>query len=113
VNEETSAGALETMWARALDAWDDDGVHAAILQYALRTEALPELAGRYRALLGDPSRAPFAQKRIDAIVVAATQMLVSQKTPAAGKTPLSITLSAVGVALFLLGWLGWAMLGRR
>ncbi len=105
--------ALETLWHRTLEAWDDEATHAALLQHALRVEALPEIAGRYRTLLEDPERGPRAKKQIDAIVQAATQLLFSRKTPTPGKTPWPITLSAVGVCLLLLSWLAWEVFPHR
>jgi hypothetical protein len=102
---------LEALWKRVLEAWDDERVHAAVLDHALRTEALPEVAGRYRALTGDPEKGTRAKAKLDAVVVAATNMLWSTKMPVPGKVPLPITLSAVGVSLFLLSWLAWAVLG--
>ncbi len=48
--------------------------HQAALTYALQTERLPDIAGRYRALLDDPEEGARAKKKIDGIVVAATQL---------------------------------------
>jgi hypothetical protein len=104
---------LDALWARVLDAWDDDKPHAAALDHALRAQLLPELAGRYRELVDDPEKGALAKKKLDAIVVAATQMLLSMKTPKPGKTPLPITLSAFGISLALLSWLAWAIWGRH
>jgi hypothetical protein len=104
---------LDALWARALQAWDDDSVHTALLDHALRSQSLPELAGRYRALVDDTEKGPLAKKRLDAIVIAATQMLWSMKTPRQGKVPLPMTLSAFGVSLALLAWLAWAVWGRQ
>jgi hypothetical protein len=104
---------LDALWARVLEAWDDDKTHAALLEHAMRAQALPEIAGRYRSLSEDPDKAPLAKKKLDGIVAAATQMLMSMKTPAPGKTPLPITLSAAGVSLLLLAWLAWAVWGHR
>ena len=104
---------LEALWKRALEAWDDEKVHAAILEHALRSEALPEVAGRYRASLADPARAAIGQKRLDAIVVAATQMLMATKTPPPAKVPLPLTLTAFAICLVLLGWLALAVWGRH
>jgi hypothetical protein len=81
---------LEAIWKRVLDAWDDDRTHAALLDHAIRSQALPEIAGRYRALGEDPEKGLLAKKRLDAIVLAATQMLMTTKTPKPGKTPLPI-----------------------
>ena len=38
---------LDALWARVLEAWDDDKPHHALLEYALRAQKLPEVAGRY------------------------------------------------------------------
>ena len=76
-------------------------------------QQLPELSGRYRALVDDAAKGPGAKKRLDAIVVAATQMLVATRTPAPGKVlPLPITLSAVAVFLILMSWLAYAVWSR-
>ena len=112
-DEDAKDPVLEALWKRALEAWDDDRTHAALLEHAMRAQALPEIAGRYRALSEDPQKGPLAKKKLDAIVLAATQMLLSMKTPKPGKTPLSITLSAAGVAALLLGWLAWELWGRH
>jgi hypothetical protein len=112
-DDEAKDALLEVLWANAVERWADDAVHSAVLDHALKTQALPELAGRYRALLADPEKAPIARKRLDGIVVAATSMLDSLKTPRVEKVPLSITLSAFGVCAFLLLWLAWAMWGKR
>ena len=104
---------LEALWARVVEAWDDDKTHAALLDHAVRVQALPEIAGRYRQLVDDPKKGELAKKKLDAIVAAATQMLMSMKTPKPGKTPLPITLSAAGVCALLLAWLAYAMWGHH
>jgi hypothetical protein len=104
---------LEALWRRTLEAWDDEKVHAALLEHALRSQTLTEIAARYRALLVDPPRASVAQKRLDAIVAAATRMLLATKTPPPAKVPLPITLSAFALCALLLTWLAWAVWGRQ
>jgi hypothetical protein len=104
---------LDALWKRVLEAWDDDRAHAALLEHAIHTQALPQIAGNYRQLVDDPERGARAKKKLDGIVLAATQMLMSMKTPPPGKTPLPITLSAVGVSVALLGWLAYALWGPR
>lgn len=104
---------LEALWTRVIEAWDDDKTHAALLEHALREQQLPEIAGRYRALGGDAAKGPLAKKKLDAIVLAATQMLMSMKTPKPGKVPWPITLSAFGVSAILLAWLAWALWGKH
>ncbi len=104
---------LDALWKRVIEAWDDDKTHAAVLDHAMRAQALPDLAGRYRKLTDDPDKREVAKKKLDAIVLAATQMLMSVKTPKPGKTPLPITLSAFGISLALLAWLAFALWGRH
>jgi hypothetical protein len=112
VSADESDPVLEALWQRVLEAWDDDRTHAAIIEHGVQIQSLAELAGRYRALLADPDKATLAQKKLDAIVVAATSLLFSHKTLRAGKVPLPITLSAFGVCLVLLAWLSWALWGK-
>jgi hypothetical protein len=113
VSDEGKDPVLDALWARVLESWDDDKTHAALLEHALRSQALPEIAGRYRALTDDPQKGEVAKKKLDGIVAAATQMLMSMKTPKPGKVPLPMTLSAFGVAGLLLAWLAWALWGRH
>jgi hypothetical protein len=113
VDESARDPVLEVLWDRVLAAWEDERPHAALLEHALRAQALPELAGRYRSLVDDPARGPAAQKKLDLIVLTATQSLLAMKTPKPAKIPLPITLSAFGVCALLLGWLAWALWGPR
>jgi hypothetical protein len=112
-DDEPTDAVLEALWGRVVEDWDDEGLHVAVLEHAVRSQRLPDLAGRYRALTEDPDRGEFAKKRLDAIVAAATTLLWSMKTPDRPKVPLSITLSAFGICAFLLMLLGWAMWGKR
>ena len=104
---------FETLWGRVLEAWDDDKPHTALLDYALRSQRLPDAAGRYRALKDDPKKGARAQKKLDGIVIAATQLLMSMKTPARAKVPWFITLTAFLVSAVLLGWLALAVFRRH
>lgn len=113
VEDPTADPVLDALWSRAVDTWDDERAHTALLEHALRVQALPDLARRYRALVDDERRGPHAKKMIDAIVLAATNMLWSTKMPVRARVPLSITLSAVGVAVLLLSWLAWALWPQR
>lgn len=112
-DDEPKDAVLEALWKRVLGAWDDEKTHAALIEHAIREQRLPETAARYRALIDDPDKGALARKKLDAIVLAATQMLMALKTPKPGKVPVSITLSAFGVCALLLAWLGWAMWGHR
>lgn len=100
---------LDTLWGRALEAWEDDKVHAALLEFALRSETLPDLAGRYRSLKDDADKGAIAKKRIDAIVVAATHLMLAQKTPKPTKNPPGLTATALVISLVLISGLAYAM----
>jgi hypothetical protein len=104
---------FEALWQKVLSAWDDDKVHASLLEYAITAEKLPDAAGRYRALKDDPEKGERAKKRLDAIVLAATQMMLSMKTPGNVKVPLSITLSAFGIFVFMALFVAYAVFHRQ
>ena len=112
-DEEPKDVVLEALWKRVLEAWDDEKAHAALFEHAVREQRLPETAGRYRALIDDPEKGARAKKKLDAIVLAATQMLMAMKTPKPGKVPIGITLTAFGICAVLLTWLGWALWGHH
>lgn len=96
---------FDTLWTRTLEGWDDDKPHAAVLDYALRTEHLPTLAGAYRSLLNDEAKKARAQKKLDALVAAATTLLMARKTPPRTKTPWQMTLLVIMVCMASIGWL--------
>lgn len=104
---------FDALWKRVVENWDDDKPHQAILKFAIDTERMPDLAGRYRKLRDDPDRAARAQKKIDGIVIAATQMLMSMKTPPRTKTPWQWTVSVAFVCLVVLTWLSYKVLVRH
>jgi hypothetical protein len=101
----SDADAFEALWQRVLDAWDDDKVHAALMEYATRTEQLAELAGRYRKLTDDPEKTERAKKKLDGVVAAATALLMAMKTPARTKTPwtwnVTVGIVCAAVMMFL------------
>jgi hypothetical protein len=111
--ENTDDPVFESLWGRVLEAWDEDKPHQAILEYALRAERLPDLAGRYRALKEDSAKGERAKKQIDALVSAATQMMFAMKTPPRVKPPASLTLTAFAIAALVMALLAWAVFGRR
>lgn len=104
---------FEALWKRCLEAWDDDKPHVAILEHALRTEKLPDLAGNYRALKDDPEKGARAQKKIDGIVIAATQMLMAMKTPPRTKTPWQWTASAAIMFVLVCSFLAYQLFFRH
>jgi hypothetical protein len=110
--DETDDAIFETLWGRVLEAWDDDKPHAAVLEYSLRAQRLPDLAGRYRALKDDRDKGERAQKKLDGIVTAAMQMMMATKTPPRDKPPRNITLSALGMFLLAIALLTYWMFMR-
>lgn len=103
---------FEALWQKTLEAWDDDKAHAALLEHALREKMLPDLAGRYRVVRDDPERGEMANKRIDAILTAATQMLFTMKTPKPTKTPSWLFWSALLTCAVMLMYVAYAMVHR-
>jgi hypothetical protein len=105
---------LDALWSRALEAWDDDKPHQALLEYALREQKLPEVAGRYRQVKEkDAEKAARAQKKLDGIVIAATQMLTAMKTLERPKMPAWVTAAAMAICFLFLAWLLRAVMARR
>ena len=112
IDDEPKDAVLEALWTRVLEAWDDDRTHAALIDHAVRTQRLPEVAGHYRALSEDPTKGLRAKKRLDAIVIAATQMMMSMKTTPATTVPLSITLTVAGLFACAVAFVAYAMMHR-
>jgi hypothetical protein len=104
---------FNALWKRVIDAWDDEKPHQLALSYALEHEMLPEIAGRYRKLVDDPDKGPRAKKKIDAIVVAATQLLMATKTPPREKVPWQWTASAAAFFVIVVAFLAYKILLRR
>ena len=105
---------FDLLWKRVLEAWDEEAPHADILELALRTDMLAELAGRYRTIKdSDPERAARAEARLDAIVSAATQLLTLRRSPPPRKTSGWSTLSAAVCCLVLIAQMLWAFLKNR
>ena len=100
---------FDALWARVLEAWDDEKRHAALLDRALREQRLPDAAGRYRALKDDPQKGAVATKKLGAIVLAATQLLFAMKTPPRAKVPLPVTITAAMICVATLLWLAWQL----
>ncbi len=105
---------LDTLWNKVVEAWDDDKPHHALLEYALRAQKLPDVAGRYRAIKErDADKAARAQKKLDGIVIAATHMLMSMKSPPDKyKLPPAVSALIFGGTVLMLAWLAYLMLHR-
>jgi hypothetical protein len=74
--------ALEALWKRVLDAWDDDAPHNAFLDYCRTRDRLVEAAVRYRGMAGDHARAAVAAKKLKAVLLLAmTRLEASRSEP--------------------------------
>ena len=104
---------FQALWARVLEAWDEDKPHQLALTYAIEHEMLPEIAGRYRKLLDDPDKGERAKKKINGIVIAATQLLMATKTPPREKVPWTWTASVAVFMVVVISFLAYKILGHH
>ncbi len=97
---------FERLWEATVERWDDLPAHQAVLGRAVDTEALADLAARYRALAREPEKKERAEERLQVILAAATSLMFSKKsvkTEKAGMSKLTwITLFSCAAALFQL-----------
>jgi hypothetical protein len=97
------------LWTKVLASWDEDKPHQAALSYAIEHEMLPEIAGRYRKLFDDPEKGARAKKKVDGIVVAATQLMLATKTPPREKVPWTWTASVAVVMVLVISFLAYKL----
>lgn len=91
---------LETLWKQVTSDWGNPAAHGAFLEYCQRAGALSDAAARYRGMAADRERGPEAQRRLQAVVLLATQaMMVSRSTPRRGVPLWFNVLVAVGCVL--------------
>lgn len=112
-DDETDDPAFDALWARVVEAWGDDKPHGAIVEYAIRTHKLPELAGRYKSLSSDPEKGERAKKRLDGVVIAATHLLYSTKSSKPTKTPWQWTVTVGLICALIVSWLAYRILVSR
>ena len=74
-----SDAALEALWKRVCDEWDDDAVHGAFLQHCQQADQLVEAAVRYQGMAGDREKGPTAEKRLRAVATLALAKLETQR----------------------------------
>ncbi len=113
VEEATGDIVFDTLWARVLSAWDDDKPHGALVQYAVKNHKLPELAGKYKSLTTDPDKKVRAQKRLDGVVMAATQLLFAMKSPPLPKSNKTINIIAVLMAISAIAFLAYRLIASK
>ncbi len=101
------------LWTRVLAAWDDDKPHQLALSYAIEHEMLPEIAGRYRKLFDDPEKGARAKKKVDGIVVAATQLMLATKSPPRQKVPWSWTASVAIMMVLVISFLAYKLFAHH
>jgi hypothetical protein len=97
------------LWTKVLASWEEDKPHQAALSYAIEHEMLPEIAGRYRKLFDDPEKGARAKKKVDGIVVAATQLMLATKTPPREKVPWTWTASVAVVMVLVISFLAYKL----
>ena len=102
---------FEALWARVEDEWDILDAHHRVLDHALASAKLPELAGRYGAYKESVTRGEFANKRIVAISLAAMNMLEATRMPRYERPPWYIIASA-GLIFVCAMVFVWATLSR-
>ncbi len=100
---------FDAMWAKVLEAWDEDKPHQTILGYAIDKQFLPVLAGRYRKLQDDEEKGARAKKKIDGIVLAATQMMLATKSPPRTPTPFAWKFYAAAMFVLVVTFLAWKL----
>lgn len=106
--------ALEALWGRVLAEWNEPKTHAALLEYALMAQRLPQIAALYRELKDDPEKGEVAAKRLEGVAIAATHLLMSTASPRTKTTaPAVITVIAAILAFAALTWLARAVLSLR
>jgi hypothetical protein len=74
---------------------------------------MPELAGRSRAQKEVPGREERAKKKLDGIIVAATQMLMATKTDRAEKAPWQLTAVVGVICVIVLVWVARKVFGAH
>lgn len=112
-DDEDKDALFEALWAKAAEDWDNDKPHQALLQHALDKQMLPQLAGRYRKMQDDPEKGARAKKKIDGIVVAATQMLMATKTAPREKVPWQWTATAAAFFFIVMAFLAYKIVLRH
>jgi hypothetical protein len=104
---------FDTLWDRVVENWNDDKVHGAMIEYAVRGQMLPELAGRYKELTNDPDKKERAQKRLNGVVMAATEMLMAMKTPAKPPSNKMLNLVVLAIAVLMICYTAYRVIIAR
>ena len=102
---------LDALWTGVVNDWESEARHARFLDQAHQSGALLDAAKRYGALRDDVERGPAARKRLAAIAMLATQvMLATQTERPVKRTPTWLVTMTVVVCLLLLGFASYFFL---
>lgn len=105
--------ALDALWERVLEAFDDEARHAAFLEYCQRADRLLDAATRYRQASSDSAHAAAAQthlKRVAAIAMSKLERPASADARRTGRVRSSAVLALVAMAI--IGLLAYLASGR-
>lgn len=78
---DVSDPALEALWKKVLDDWDNEAAHGAFLEYCQSSGRLVEAAVRYRGMAGDHERGPSAEKHLKSVLALAMAQLETLRSP--------------------------------
>lgn len=95
---------LEGLWKQVHDDWDNDRAHEAFLQHCHESSQLGEAAARYRPFRDDEIRGPRAKKRLEAIALLATHVLLSQRKEPGRKLPKWLTGAVAVTCAIVVAW---------
>lgn len=101
--------ALDALWQRVLEDWDNASAHEALVQLAYDTEQLGRVAGFYKSQIEDEARGEIARKKLGAVAMLAMQLMESSKTEPAKKAPRWLLVAAAAVCALGVGVLLYAL----
>ncbi len=107
-----SVDPIDEAWARVEADWGDEEAHRRFVGVSMALERLPEAGKRYRHVQEvDPSRSEDAARRIDKLIVLATQQLQDTRVvPTTTEHKRTLTWAAFFIMLVLMGAGAWLLL---
>lgn len=96
---------IDEAWAKVEAEWGNDDAHRRFVAVCVALDRLPEAGKRYRRVReADPARRDEAMKRIDTLIVLATQQLQDTRVqPASTEHKRTLTWAAFLIMLVLMG----------
>jgi len=104
---------FDALWAAVLEGWSEDKRHHAILDYAIKNERMPDLAGRYKSLTLDAEKGESATKKLNGVVIATTHMLISMKSTKPAKTAWHWNMLIMGLCFAIVAYVGLKVVVMR